>query len=64
LGIPNYIENPKTSSYGQWNVNVDQEFILAYFSPVRHQPILNQLVRFKNKTQHVAALLLSMLLQL
>lgn len=24
LGIPQYIENSKTSSFGQWNVNIDQ----------------------------------------
>ena len=64
MGIPQYIENSKTSSYGHWNVNIDQEYILSYYSPVRAQPIFLQLMRFKNKTQHVAALLLSMLLQL
>lgn len=37
---------------------------MTYYSPVRAQPILLQLVRFKSKAQHVAALLLSMLLQL
>jgi hypothetical protein len=64
LGIPQHLENSKTNSYGIWGVNIEQEYILTYFSPVRAQPILLQLVRFKSKAQHVAALLLSMLLQL
>jgi hypothetical protein len=64
LGIPQHIENLKTGSYGIWSVNIDQEYILTYYSPVRMSPIFLQLIRFKTKAQHVAALLLSMLLQL
>ncbi len=64
LGTPQHIENSKTGSHGVWNVNVEQEYVLTYFSPVRAQPILLQLLRFKTKAQHVAALLLAMLLQL
>lgn len=37
---------------------------MLYISPVRSNPILMQVYRFKSKAQHVAALLVSMLLQL
>lgn len=64
IGFPQYIENPRTNSYGVYGINPDQEVILNYVSPVRSHPLLQQLVKFKSRAQHVACLLLSMLLQL
>jgi hypothetical protein len=64
LGFPQYIENSKTGSYGVYQINPEQEIIVTYLSAIQATPILQQLIKFKNKAQHVAALLVSMLLQL
>ena len=64
IGFPQYVENPRTSSYGVFGINPEQEVILNYISPVRPPPLTQQLIKFKSRAQHVACLLLSLLLQL
>ena len=64
IGFPQYVENIKTLSYGVYNINPENETIINFVSPVRAFPIPQQLVKFKNKAQHVACLLLTFLLQL
>lgn len=64
LGFPRFIEHEKSNSYGSYGIHPESQPIIQYFSPLATIPILQQVVKYKQKAPHVAALLVSMLLQL
>jgi len=64
IGFPQWVENPRTMSYGIYGIYPDQDTVVNYFSPIRAPPLTQQLIKFKNKMQHVGALLFSFLLQI
>ena len=64
IGFPQYIESPRTSSYGIFGIYPDQDMTVNYVSPIRALPLTQQLIKFKSKMQHVGALLFSFLLQI
>lgn len=64
LGFPQYVEHPKTGSYGIFGINPDQDMVVNYVSAVRATPILQQLIKYKAKQSYISVLLVSMLLQL
>lgn len=64
FGFPQWAENLRTGSYGVFGINPEQDVLLNYVSAVRASPLTQQLVKFKNKAQHVASLLLTLMLQL
>ena len=64
LGFPRFIEHETSNSYGSYGIHPESEPIIQYFSPLAALPVLQQVVKFRTKAPHVAALLVSMLLQL
>ena len=64
IGFTQYCQNPRTNSYGIFGIYPDQDTILNFVSPIRALPLPQQLFKFKNKLQHVACLLFTLLLQL
>lgn len=63
LGFPQFIQQNRTNSFGMYEISPENE-VVNYISAVGNAPILQQLIRFKSKAQHVTVLLLSMVLQL
>lgn len=59
-----YVENTRTTSYGIFGTYPDQDHVVTFVSPIRGIPLTQQLIKFKNKMQHVGALLFSFLLQM
>ena len=64
VGFPQYTEGLRTNSFGVFGINPDQDQILNFVSAVRMTPFTQHLIKFKSRAQHVAALILTMLLQL
>ena len=64
LGFPYYIEHERTGSFGSYGIHPDTDPILVYVSALGLSSVLQLITKFKTKTQHVAALLISMVLQL
>lgn len=64
VGFPHYNEGLRTNSFGVFGINPDQDAILSYVSPLRAPSLPQHLIKFKNRAQHVAALLLTLMLQL
>jgi hypothetical protein len=64
IGFPQYVENPRSGSYGIFGIYPDQDVLVNFVSPIRAQPLPQQLVKFKSKLQHVGSLLFALLLQL
>lgn len=64
IGFPQYVENPRSGSYGIFGIYPDQDVIVNYVSPIRAQPLPQQVIKFKSKFQHVGSLLFTLLLQL
>ena len=64
LGFPYYIEHERSGSFGSYGIHPDTDPILNYVSALGLPSVLQLITKFKAKTQHVAALLISMVLQL
>lgn len=64
IGFPYYIEHERTGSFGSYGIHPDTDYILNYVSALGQPSILQQITKFKAKTQHVAALLIIMILDM
>ena len=58
------MEHERTGSFGSYGIHPDTDPILLYVSALGLPSVLQLITKFKAKTQHVAALLISMILQL